>query len=103
MLIVCIFIKDVMDSEGLYVEVSFNVSKLVTPTYSTSFSIAASFLDKGMQKAIYSIYAFIRSAYEIVYTLPEYDRVMTYRIRLSESHKMALLAKASKVHKMKMV
>jgi 15-cis-phytoene synthase len=52
--------------EQLYNNVSFKISKLVTRTYSTSFSIAVSFLDQEMQNAIYSIYGFVRFADEIV-------------------------------------
>ncbi len=63
-----------MDSKGLYDDVSFKVSKLVTRTYSTSFSIAVSFLDKEMQMAIYSIYGFVRSADEIVDTFLDHDK-----------------------------
>jgi len=48
--------------------ISFKTSKLVTKTYSTSFSIAVSFLNKDMQLAIYSIYGFVRFADEIVDT-----------------------------------
>ncbi len=63
-----------MDSINLYDQVSFKVSKLVTQSYSTSFSIAVSFLDKQIQHAIYSIYGFVRSADEIVDTFLEHDK-----------------------------
>ena len=63
-----------MDSKSLFDDVSFKVSKLVTHTYSTSFSIAVSFLDDKMQKAIYSIYGFVRSADEIVDTFLDHDK-----------------------------
>jgi len=52
----------------LFDEISFKASKLVTKTYSTSFSIAVSFLSKEMRHAIYSIYGFVRFADEIVDT-----------------------------------
>lgn len=58
----------------LYNNVSFKISKLVTHTYSTSFSIAVSFLDSEMRNAIYSIYGFVRLADEIVDTFHDYDR-----------------------------
>ena len=64
-----------MDSKSLYDEVSFKVSKLVTQTYSTSFSIAVSFLDKDIRKSIYSIYGFVRFADEIVDTFLQHDKV----------------------------
>ena len=63
-----------MDSKRLYDEVSFKVSKVITRSYSTSFSIAVSFLDDEMQNAIYSIYSFVRSADEIVDTFLEHDK-----------------------------
>ena len=94
MLLVCIFIKDVMGSTSLYDEVSFKVSKLVSRTYNTSFSFVVSSLDKEMLKAIYNIYGFVRSVDETFETFPEYNKVLTPGIRVSESHKMALLAKA---------
>lgn len=58
----------------MYDELSFKVSKLVTKTYSTSFSIAVSFLDAEIQKGIYSIYGFVRSADEIVDSFLNYDK-----------------------------
>jgi len=58
----------------LYNDVSFKISKLVTHSYSTSFSIAVSFLDKEMRNAIYSIYGFVRLADEIVDTFHDYDK-----------------------------
>ena len=63
-----------MDSLNLYDQVSFKVSKLVTRTYSTSFSIAVSFLDVQIQNAIYSIYGFVRCADEIVDTFLGHDK-----------------------------
>ncbi|MEI7525384.1 MAG: squalene/phytoene synthase family protein [Mariniphaga sp.] len=65
-----------MDSVNLYDQVSFKVSKLVTRTYSTSFSIAVSFLDLKIQNAIYSIYGFVRCADEIVDTFLGHDKEM---------------------------
>ena len=52
----------------LYTEISFTTSKIITQKYSTSFSIAVSFLDEEMRQAIYSIYGFVRLADEIVDT-----------------------------------
>jgi len=59
---------------SLYRDVSFKVSKLVTSTYSTSFSIAIRFLKPDIQKAIYSIYGFVRFADEIVDTFHSFDK-----------------------------
>lgn len=52
----------------LYAEISFTTSKIITQKYSTSFSIAVSFLPQEMRQAIYSIYGFVRLADEIVDT-----------------------------------
>lgn len=58
----------------LYNDVSYEISKIVTCTYSTSFSSAVSFLDREKRKAIYSIYGFVRLADEIVDTFHNYDK-----------------------------
>ena len=41
-------------------------SKLVTVSYSTSFSLATKMLDVSIRKDIYNIYGFVRFADEIV-------------------------------------
>ena len=58
----------------LYNKVSFNICKLVTRTYSTSFSLAVSHLKPDMRQAIYSIYGFVRLADEIVDTFHQHDK-----------------------------
>jgi 15-cis-phytoene synthase len=58
----------------LFSDVSFEVSKLVTSSYSTSFSLAVKFLQSDLRKAIYSIYGFVRFADEIVDTFHDYDK-----------------------------
>ncbi len=63
-----------MNATNLYDQVSFKISKLVTRSYSTSFSIAVSFLDQEIQRGIYSIYGFVRLADEIVDTFLEHDK-----------------------------
>jgi len=60
-----------MDS---FSEVAFKTSKLVTKTYSTSFSIAVSMLGGKMKNAIYSIYGFVRFADEIVDTFHQNNK-----------------------------
>ncbi len=49
-------------------------SKLVTNSYSTSFSLAVKMLSKSIQSAIYSIYGFVRYADEVVDTFHDYDK-----------------------------
>ena len=58
----------------LYNDVSYKISKIVTRSYSTSFSIAVSFLASETRNAIYSIYGFVRFADEIVDTFHDYDK-----------------------------
>lgn len=60
----------ILNYEGmqLYDQISFKVSRIITTTYSTSFSIAVSFLKTDQRRAIYSIYGFVRLADEIVDT-----------------------------------
>lgn len=58
----------------LYKNVSYKISKIVTRSYSTSFSIAVGFLNSEKQRAIYSIYAFVRLADEVVDSFHEYDK-----------------------------
>jgi phytoene/squalene synthetase len=60
--------------QQLYSDVSYGTSRLITRKYSTSFSIAVSWLDPELRKAIYSIYGFVRIADEIVDSFHEYDR-----------------------------
>jgi len=55
-------------SEKLYTSVSFELSKIITRRYSTSFSLGVSALNKKYQDAIYGIYGFVRLADEIVDT-----------------------------------
>jgi len=50
----------------LFDETSFVCSKLVTKKYSTSFSLAVKMLSPKIREAIFSIYAFVRFADEIV-------------------------------------
>jgi len=58
----------------LFDEVSFACSKNVTKKYSTSFSLAVHMLSPKIREAIYSIYAFVRFADEIVDSFHDYDK-----------------------------
>jgi len=60
--------------QELYDDISFRTSKLITSSYSTSFSSAVSFLDDDIQNSIYSIYGFVRLADEIVDSFHEYNK-----------------------------
>lgn len=59
---------------NLFDEISFKTSRLVTRSYSTSFSSAVRLLHRDIRDAIYSIYGFVRFADEIVDTFHDYDK-----------------------------
>ncbi len=58
----------------LFDKVSYDCSKLVTKTYSTSFSLATKMLAPSIRPEIYNIYGFVRFADEIVDTFYDYQR-----------------------------
>ena len=58
----------------LFDNVSFKCSKLVTQSYSTSFSMAVYMLAPSIRDAIYSIYGFVRLADEIVDSFHGFDK-----------------------------
>ena len=58
----------------LFDQISITTSKIVTKTYSTSFSLGIGCLHKKFHDAIYSIYGFVRLADEIVDSFHGYDK-----------------------------
>lgn len=60
--------------KSLFDNVSIKCSKLVTQSYSTSFSLAVKMLSPGIRDGIYSIYGFVRFADEIVDSFHDYDK-----------------------------
>jgi phytoene/squalene synthetase len=58
----------------IYHDISFKTSKLITKSYSTSFSLAVGLLSPETRQAIYSIYGFVRVADEIVDTFHGYNQ-----------------------------
>ncbi|MCX8054161.1 MAG: phytoene/squalene synthase family protein [Ignavibacteria bacterium] len=58
----------------LYKSVSFKISEIITKQYSTSFSLATSFLEKEKREAIFAIYGFVRLSDEIVDTFHNFDK-----------------------------
>lgn len=58
----------------LFDDVSFKCSKLVTKSYSTSFSLAVKMLAPSIREDIYNIYGFVRFADEIVDSFHGYDK-----------------------------
>lgn len=63
-----------MTEMKLYNETAFKTSRIVTTSYSTSFSIATSLLEKKQRNAIYAIYGFVRFADEIVDTFHDHNK-----------------------------
>ena len=58
--------------------VSHNCSKIVTNSYSTSFSLATKMLAPSIRQDIYNIYGFVRFADEIVDTFHDYDKEILF-------------------------
>jgi len=58
----------------LFDNLSIEISKKTTQTYSTSFSLGIYFLNERLRDAIYSIYGFVRLADEIVDSFDGYDQ-----------------------------
>lgn len=60
--------------KSIFDHVSYGCSKLVTESYSTSFSLATKMLAPSIRGDIYNIYGFVRFADEIVDTFHDYDK-----------------------------
>lgn len=58
----------------IFDKVSARSSRMVTNSYSTSFSLGTMLLDKSIRNNIYSIYGFVRFADEIVDTFHGHDK-----------------------------
>ena len=80
--------------KSLFDTVSYNCSKLVTKTYSTSFSLATKMLYKSIRHDIYNIYGFVRFADEIVDSFHDYNKEELFN-RFSEDLELALKDKIS--------
>lgn len=81
--------------KSIFDTVSKDCSKLVTKTYSTSFSLATKMLAKSIRKDIYNIYGFVRLADEIVDSFHEYDKLFLFNkfskdLELALEHKISL-------------
>ncbi len=59
--------------------VSKECSKIVTNSYSTSFSMATKMLSNSIRQDIYNIYGFVRFADEIVDTFHDYDKEKLFK------------------------
>ena len=93
---------------NFYRKTSYQVSKLITKKYSTSFSLATSMLEKEVRTAIYGIYGFVRLADEIVDSFENYDKEtllkklnedLDYALQHKISSNVVLMAFADTVHK----
>ena len=60
--------------KNIYDKLSNSVSSKVMYEYSTSFYLSTFLLSKEMKQAIYSVYAFVRLADEIVDSFHDYDK-----------------------------
>ncbi|MFV9550544.1 phytoene/squalene synthase family protein [Algibacter sp. PT7-4] len=80
--------------KSLFDNVSYNSSKLVTKTYSTSFSLATKMLYKTIRCDIYNIYGFVRFADEIVDSFHDYDKETLFN-KFAEDLELALKHKIS--------
>jgi phytoene/squalene synthetase len=80
--------------KALFDTVSFNTSKLVTKTYSTSFSLATKMLATSIRSDIYNIYGFVRFADEIVDSFHGYNKEILLN-RFSDDLEHALNDKIS--------
>ncbi len=78
----------------LFDNVSHQCSKLVTESYSTSFSLAVRMLSTEIRQDIYNIYGFVRFADEIVDSFHNYDKPVLFE-RFEEALDNALLDKIS--------
>lgn len=60
--------------KSIFDTVSYDCSKLVTKTYSTSFALATKMLGASIRCDIYNIYGFVRFADEIVDSFHDYNK-----------------------------
>ena len=80
--------------KSLFDTVSNKCSKIVTQSYSTSFSLATRMLSSSIRQDIYNIYGFVRFADEIVDTFHEYNKEDLFN-RFVEDFEHALKDKIS--------
>lgn len=59
----------------LFDNLSVQVSKMTTQTYSTSFSLGIYFLNNRLRNAVYAVYGFVRVADEIVDSFEGFDKI----------------------------
>ena len=60
--------------EAVYHNIAFKISRLITRSYSTSFSLGVSVFSSAYRDAIYAIYGFVRLADEIVDSFHNHEK-----------------------------
>ncbi len=73
--------------KAIFDTVSFDCSKIVTNSYSTSFSLASKMLSDSIRQDIYNIYGFVRFADEIVDTFHDYNKEQLFNDFEEEMYK----------------
>jgi len=64
--------------KSIFDTVSKDCSRIITQTYSTSFSMATKMLSNSIRQDIYNIYGFVRLADEIVDSFHDYDKKILF-------------------------
>lgn len=72
--------------KSIFDNLSFDMSKMTTQRYSTSFSLGIKFLSKDLHKPIYNIYGFVRFADEIVDSFHEHDKELLLQEFIRDTH-----------------
>ena len=80
--------------KSIFDTISFECSRNVTKTYSTSFSSAVRMLSPSIRQDIYNIYGFVRFADEIVDSFHDYNKEQLFE-RFEQDLEAALLHKIS--------
>lgn len=73
--------------KALFDKSSLKCSKIVTNSYSTSFSLGIKLFAPSIRPAIYAIYGFVRYADEIVDSFEGYDQVELFKDFVNDYHK----------------
>ena len=80
--------------KSIFDAVSQECSRIITQTYSTSFSMATKMLSNSIRQDIYNIYGFVRLADEIVDSFHDYDKEALF-IQFEADLEAALINKIS--------
>ena len=80
--------------KSIFDTVSKDCSRIITQTYSTSFSMATKMLSNSIRQDIYNIYGFVRLADEIVDSFHDYDKEALF-IQFEADLETALINKIS--------